>query len=105
MAVRRGVSRAQWQARLMNACKEGKTFARKFDTAGAAWRACTEGRFLAWWLLEFYNVSVERLKSLLPRDADNRIIGHEWVLFNDTEAFANNLRAAFNVDGTRRATR
>lgn len=103
MAVRRGVSRATWQQRQGEMCPKGLVFAQRFDTAGAAWRACTQGDFMAWWLHQFYGVNTDILQRLLPEHMRNDpSINICWCFKNTTFKYAEVLRAHYNVDGTTR---
>lgn len=55
MAVRRGISTTQWQDAQVHFCMEGWEFAQQHATAGAAWRACQKGSFMAYWLVAILN--------------------------------------------------
>lgn len=101
--TRKGVSKAFWLDQRSRFCYRGKQWARRFPTAGAAWKACNDGMFIAWWLCVSMHTTSRgellRLRKQTNRSADTVFCD---VYGEANRAFAAQLKSLFRVDGTRR---
>lgn len=116
--VRRGVSRATWRIYKARFCSAGITFATPFDTAGATWRACTNGAFMGWWLYDVLTdgrrVSMNLLQRLQRQNFSEHPFcpatgtgyeGHHDATLEELLQWAQVLRQRFSVEGTPRTVR
>lgn len=101
--TRKGVSTAFWRGQQEKFCHEGRLYARRFKTAGAAWHACENGCFMAYWLTGILNVSM-RSEMIQLNTAPNVGFAYSEEEFTSDQlkSYADNLRRVFRVDGTRK---
>lgn len=103
-------ARELWtDGRRLGWCKGGRAFAARHKTLGSAWRACRDGRFMAFWLASELPIPPERGEESKQWGELTRMresVGMSATLFGGTRAqrskFASLIRARFNCDGSLR---
>lgn len=86
-------------------CRSGKQFAQEHQTLGSAWRACQNGCFMAYWLLNLISSTDTEDKWMVIQHLKHRA-GMTYALLGGTPdkraKFATAIRSVFNSDGSYR---